>query len=81
MTVKITYEEWVTALDKINQPSKDAMLVQEWAKILGVSLATAREWIRTGLRAGWMKQAYVMRERLNGVCHKIVGYHILEKRK
>ncbi len=78
---QITVEEWLSALERIDAPSADAMTVAGWAKKLGIPKQRASDWLRDGLAHGWVERALVCVENISGTTRTLVGFRVVAQPK
>lgn len=79
--MSITVEEWLAELDRLSQPSKDALTIKGWAQKLDKNRESTSLWIKKGLECGWMERSKVLIESLTGAKRRTVGFRLVEQKR
>lgn len=82
MAARITQDEWLKELQRIQASSPDGLTANEWQKRLGQCIQVVRERLRDGIRAGLIEYNGTRDScRMDGVPCKVPVYRVVEKKK
>ena len=73
--------DWMAALDRVEEPSPDAMSIRQWCERIGRHKDYTAAWIRSGLENGWMERANITIGLLTGGVRRGVGFRLTKKSK